>query len=278
MGVRAPADKRFHRSHIKPSRRRSIWQQVRRFGRTVVLLVLVGYALHRATDWVLTTSMLAINKIEVEGLSRFSEGEFNALVSLLHGQNILTIDLDGWRNRLTASPWVKDVEFRRVMPSTIQIVVSEKMPVGIGRFGERLYLIDEQGVVIDEYGPQYGDFDLPIVDNLFAHLDHGQPVIDSDRKKMHSRFIEDFERRPGLLRRVSQIDVADPDNIVVLLDGDRAQLHLGNVRFADRIHKYLEMIDVIREHVPEIDYVDLRYGNRVYVGPAASESLSPIVL
>ena len=278
MGVRAPADKRFHRSHIKPSRRRSIWQQVRRFGRTVVLLVLVGYALHRATDWVLTTSMLAINKIEVEGLSRFSEGEFDALVSLLHGQNILTIDLDGWRNRLTASPWVKDVEFRRVMPSTIQIVVSEKMPVGIGRFGERLYLIDDQGVVIDEYGPQYGDFDLPIVDNLFAHLDHGQPVIDSDRKKMHSRFIEDFERRPGLLRRVSQIDVADPDNIVVLLDGDRAQLHLGNVRFADRIHKYLEMIDVIREHVPEIDYVDLRYGNRVYVGPAASESLSPIVL
>ena len=278
MGVRAPADKRFHRSHIKPSRRRSIWQQVRRFGRTVVLLVLVGYALHRATDWVLTTSMLAINKIEVEGLSRFSEGEFDALVSLLHGQNILTIDLDGWRNRLTASPWVKDVEFRRVMPSTIQIVVSEKMPVGIGRFGERLYLIDEQGVVIDEYGPQYGDFDLPIVDNLFVHLDHGQPVIDSDRKKMHGRFIEDFERRPGLLRRVSQIDVADPDNIVVLLDGDRAQLHLGNVRFADRIHKYLEMIDVILEHVPEIDYVDLRYGNRVYVGPAASESLSPIVL
>ena len=278
MGVRAPADKRFHRSHIKPSRRRSIWQQVRRFGRTVVLLVLVGYALHRATDWVLTTSMLAINKIEVEGLSRFSEGEFNALVSLLHGQNILTIDLDGWRNRLTASPWVKDVEFRRVMPSTIQIVVSEKMPVGVGRFGERLYLIDEQGVVIDEYGPQYGDFDLPIVDNLFAHLDHGQPVIDSDRKKMHSRFIEDFERRPGLLRRVSQIDVADPDDVAVLLDGDRAQLHLGNVRFADRIHKYLEMIDVIREHVPEIDYVDLRYGNRVYVGPAASESLSPIVL
>lgn len=277
MGVRAPADKRFHRSHIKPSRRRSIWQQVRRLGQTVILLVLVGYALHRATEWVLNTSMLAINRIEVEGLSRFSEGEFNALVSLLHGQNILTIDLDGWRNRLTASPWVKDVEFRRVMPSTIQIIVSEKMPVGVGRFGERLYLIDEQGVVIDEHGPQYGDFDLPIVDNLFVHLDHGQPVIDSDRKKMHSRFIEDFERRPELLRRVSQIDVADPDDVAVLLDGDRVQLHLGNVRFADRIHKYLEMIDVIREHVPEIDYVDLRYGNRVYVGPTASESLSSIV-
>ena len=278
MGVRVPADKRFHRSHIKPSRRRTIWQQGCRLGRTVVILALVGYALHRATDLVLNASLLAIDKIEVEGLSRFSEGEFNALVNLLHGQNILTIDLNIWRNRLTASPWVKDVEFRRLMPSTIQIAVSEKMPVSFGRVSERLYLIDEDGVVIDEHGPQYGDFDLPIVDNLFVHLDHGQPVIDSDRKKMHGRFIEDFERRPELLRRVSQIDVADPDNVVVLLDGDRVHLHLGNVRFADRIHKYLEMIDVILEHVPEIDYVDLRYGNRVYVGPAASESLSPIVL
>ena len=277
MRVRVPADKRFHRSHIKPSRRRTIWQQGCRLGRTVVILALVGYALHRATDFVLNASMLAIDKIEVEGLSRFSEGEFNALVNLLHGQNILTIDLSVWRNRLTASPWVKDVEFRRLLPSTIQIAVSEKMPVGFGRVGERLYLIDEDGVVIDEHGPQYGDFDLPIVDNLFVHLDHGQPVIDSARKKMHSRFIGALERRPELLRRVSQIDVADPDDVVVLLDGDGVHLHLGNLRFAERIHQYLEMVDVIREHVPEIDYVDLRYGNRVYVGPSESNSLSPTV-
>ncbi len=277
MGVRVPADKRFHRSHIKPSRRRTIWQQGCRLGRTVVILALVGYALHRATDLVLDASMLAIDKIEVEGLSRFSEGEFNALVNLLHGQNILTIDLNVWRNRLTASPWVKDVEFRRLMPSTIQIAVSEKMPVGFGRVGERLYLIDEDGVVIDEHGPQYGDFDLPIVDNLFVHLDHGKPVIDSARKKMHSRFIGALERRPELLRRVSQIDVADPDDVVVLLDGDGVYLHLGNVRFAERIHQYLEMADVLREHVPEIAYVDLRYGNRVFVGPSESKSLSPTV-
>ena len=277
MGVRVPADKRFHRSHIKPSRRRTIWQQGCRLGRTVVILALVGYALHRATDLVLNASMLAIDKIEVEGLSRFSEGEFNALVNLLHGQNILTIDLNIWRNRLTASPWVKDVEFRRLMPSTIQIAVSEKMPVSFGRVGERLYLIDEDGVVIDEHGPQYGDFDLPIVDNLFVHLDHGQPVIDSARKKMHSRFIGALERRPELLRRVSQIDVADPDDVVVLLDGDGVHLHLGNVRFAERIHQYLEMAGVLREHVPEIAYVDLRYGNRVYVGPSESKSLSPTV-
>jgi cell division septal protein FtsQ len=63
----------------------------------------------------------------------------------------------------------------------------------------------------------------------------------------------------------------------VLLDGDGVYLHLGNVRFAERIHQYLEMADVLREHVPEIAYVDLRYGNRVFVGPSESKSLSPTV-
>ena len=79
MGVRVPADKRFHRSHIKPSRRRTIWQQGCRLGRTVVILALVGYALHRATDLVLNASMLAIDKIEVGGAFAVLRGGIQCL-------------------------------------------------------------------------------------------------------------------------------------------------------------------------------------------------------
>ena len=31
-----------------------------------------------------------------------------------------------------------------------------------------MYLVDERGVIIDQYGPQYADLDLPIVDGLSA--------------------------------------------------------------------------------------------------------------
>ena len=30
----------------------------------------------------------------------------------------------------------------------------------------RLYLVDERGAVIDEFGPQYANLDLPIVDGF----------------------------------------------------------------------------------------------------------------
>ena len=38
--------------------------------------------------------------------------------------------------------------------------------MGIGRIGDRLYLIDQRGTIIDEFGPNYAEFDLPIIDGL----------------------------------------------------------------------------------------------------------------
>ena len=55
---------------------------------------------------------------------------------------------------------------------------------------------------------------------------------------------------------------------VVLLDGDRALLHLGYARFAERLDGYLEMNQALRARVPEIEYVDLRFEGRMYVRPA----------
>jgi len=38
---------------------------------------------------------------------------------------------------------------------------------------ERFYLVDAEGVVIDRFGPQYRQFDLPIVDGLVAGTEAG---------------------------------------------------------------------------------------------------------
>ena len=40
-------------------------------------------------------------------------------------------------------------------------------------------------------------------------------------------------------------------------------------KFLERLQSYLELAPALRERVPEIDYVDLRFGTRVYVRPAA---------
>ena len=277
MGVRAPTDKRFRRSRVRPARRPRDWK-LRWWNafRAVVVLSLVGYAAYRAAHLVLNAPALSIDRVEVQGNTRLSTGEVLALVDGLRGQNILTARLHEWRSRLVTSPWVKDAALRKIVPSTVEIVVSERMPVGLGRAGSRLYLVNERGAVIDEYGPQYADFDLPIIDGLIELVEGGPPMIDGGRAALARRVLADLSDRPDLARRVSQLDVTDPYNVVVLLDGDGALLHLGNERFADRLHAYLEMAAALRQRVPVIDYVDLRFGERVYVGPTGSEASVPV--
>ena len=47
-------------------------------------------------------------------------------------------------------------------------------------------------------------------------------------------------------------------------------LHLGDDRFAERLQSYLELAPALKEQVPEMEYADLRFENRVYVRPAGS--------
>ena len=89
-----------------------------------------------------------------------------ALLDGLRGANMLTADLEAWRRKLLESPWVADAAIRRVFPGTVAVAITERQPLGIGRISDSLYLVDSRGIVIDEYGPNYAEFDLPIIDGL----------------------------------------------------------------------------------------------------------------
>jgi cell division septal protein FtsQ len=156
---------------------------------------------------------------------------------------------------------------RIIVPSTVEVQIVERQPIGISRLGSQLYLVDRSGTVIDEFGPRYREFDLPIVDGLVRSPRKGKPVIDATRAELAARVVDSIGARKTIAKRVSQIDVSNPKDVVVLLDGDPALLHLGNDRFVERLRSYLEVASTLRDRVADIDYVDLRFDDRVYVKP-----------
>lgn len=267
MSVRASSEKNFRRARVKPARRRGARWMTWRLLRLAAALLLVTYAGYRAFELILDASMLQVRRVLVRGNARLSTGEIHALVDGLAGSSILTADLAGYRRRLLASPWVEDAAIRRVLPSTVEVFVSERRPIGLSRVRGQLYLVDRRGTLIDEFGPQYADFDLPIVDGL-VRAPGAQPSIDDVRAALAARVIEALAANPQLARRVSQIDVTDAHDAVVLLDDDPALLHLGDEQFAERLQSYVELAPALRRSVQDIDYVDLRFGERVYVRPA----------
>ena len=201
----------------------------------------------------------------MEGNRRLSPGEVAGLVGLLRGQNLLVADLDAGRASLMASGWIREAMLRRVLPSAVHVTLDEREPVGLGRFGSRLFLVDAAGHVIDEFGPRFADLDLPIIDGLSPG---GDSAVDARRAGLAGRLIAAVGAERDLATRVSQVDVANPHDAVVLLNGDPVRIHLGERQFAARLRTYLDIAQGLREAVPEIDYVDVRFGRKVYVGPA----------
>ncbi len=272
MSVKAPAEKNFRRSKTRPGSRKGSAGAARyvswRLGRYALAMLVVSYAGYRATALVLHASGLQVRHITVRGNVRISSGEVQALVDGLRGSSILTADLGSYRRRLLESPWVSDAALRRVLPSTVEVFVSERRPMGLCRLGSTLYLVDAGGTLIDEFGPQYAEFDLPIIDGLVGPPNTGRPTIDEGRAELASRVIEAIAPRKDIAERISQIDVRDLHDAVVMLQGDTALLHLGEEKFLERLQSYVDLAPALREQVREIDYVDLRFGERVYVRPA----------
>lgn len=274
--VHAPADRRFRRAQVRPARRRRLrdrwWARLVRVALVAAAVACAGY---QVGDLILHASVLRIDRLVVRGNQRLSTGEVLALLEDLRGANILTADLAAWRRRLVASPWVGDASLRRVLPSTVEVHVTERRPMGLARVNEHVHLVDATGVFIDDYGPQYSGLDLPIIDGLVPGPPEAVPLVDQRRTALAARLIEAVGARRELARQISQIDVSDVYDAVVILEGDPALIHLGTDRFAERLQSYLELAPALRARVPEIDYVDLRFDERVYVRPAAPAAARP---
>jgi cell division protein FtsQ len=231
----------------------------------VAIVVIVGVAVSRGVDMALSSEALTVMHVSVEGNERVSDGEVLGLLAGIEGGSLVTGDLEIWREKLLASPWVADATIRRRLPGGVVVHIVERQPMGIARVRGGLFLVDGSGAIIDAFGPNYAEFDLPIIDGL--DRDAGEAQVEPGRVRLAGRVMSELAGRPALARQVSQIDVTDPRDVVVLLQGETTLVRLGSTNFLARIESYLDLRPALVERVSGIDYVDLRFDERVYVGP-----------
>ena len=202
MSVKAPAERelpsraRCARARRKPTRALSVSRGGPRAGRWRSRVV--GYAGYRATNLVLHASVLQVRRITVHGNVRLSSGEVQALVDGLRGTSILTADLPRYRRGCWS---------RRGSPTSrcggCCRRRSKCSSPSDGRWGcagsaATLYLIDPHGTVIDEFGPQYAEFDLPIIDGLVRRaVARASRRSTSARAELAARVIDALARAEG---------------------------------------------------------------------------------
>ena len=274
IGVPAQGDRRFRRSDVHPSGRGSRPSISRRTAGLVVAVLLVGGVLAYGAHAVLTSRWFTVRQIAVHGTNRLTSSDIEALVGDLRHDNILLADLGRYQRRLLGSPWIGDVTLRRELPSTVVIDITERVPLVFAHLGDRLFLVDRTGAIIDERGPRYRDLDLPVVDGLAAPRATPGSSVDPWRVYLVERFLSALSAVPALRTRVSQIDVSDPHDITVLLEGDPTVVRVGDEHFVDRLQRYLALAPTLRAKLSDLEYVDVRFDNNLFVMPRGRVSSS----
>lgn len=263
-GLPVPTDKRFRRSDVRTGRRRN-WRRLLFRAAWLGGGALVAVALIAWLGSVLVAApVLKVDRLVVGGNVRVSTAEVESRLQGIRGESVLKVDLEQYRLRLLESRWVSSAELWRVLPSTVQVRITERTPLAVARLHGQLYLVDANGVIIDSFGPQYAQFDLPIVDGLITDASNGG-VVDPARIHLVQRLFREVSAKPDLFRRLSQVDVSDSRNAIVLLEGEPVRLMLGDRDFLGRILRYQAAAPTLRDQVQIGDYYDLRFGDRVFV-------------
>ena len=251
------------------SRRRVL----RRTAGFVALAVLVGGALAYGAHAMLTSRWFTVRHLAVHGTNRLTTNDVEARVSDLRGDNILRADLGRYQQELQDSPWISAATLHRELPSTVVIDITERVPMVFAHLGDRLYLVDSTGAIIDENGPRYRDLDLPVVDGLASPGAPPGSSVDRWRVSLVERFLDAVAAAPALRSKVSQVDVSDPHDITVLLEGDPTVVRVGDEHFVDRLERYQALAPTLREKLSDLEYVDVRFDN-LFVRPRGRVSTS----
>lgn len=134
-------------------RRRSAWRPVLAL---VAVLVAVG-----AFGWVVLASpLLQATSVQLVGGERLGVAEVEALASADIGTPLATVDIAALAARIELLPVVADAQVLRVWPSTLEVRVTERVPVAAVARDGGVALVDADGVQLATEPKTPGDVPL----------------------------------------------------------------------------------------------------------------------
>ena len=205
--------------------------------------LLLLLALASAVIWALRA--LPVEHIVVGGrLEHLREDTLREALAGELSAGLVFVDLQALRRRLEALPWVYRAQLRRRFPGTLEVLVSEQLP--IARWGDAAFLNHEARVIPVNEDPRWDD--LPRIRG---------PEGSQGRLMKRYRRLREALADVGLRPRALSEDAFG--QLRVQLDNGVA-LHLGDRDFSVRLRRFLQLWrGALHGADRPVRRVDLRY-------------------
>lgn len=227
--------------------------------RRVVIFLLVSALVITVSVYISGTirSVFPIKHFVFSGNKHLTDDELKILAGLYGGEGLITISSKEVSQRLLKSPWIKSVSLRKEFPETLSVVIEEAVPLALLDMNGHLFLIDDNGKLLEE-----------LKDEAVPFL----PIITGDPFKEREGFSEALNlinvmKGKGLLLGKDHIEInaQRPQELAISIDGIIVKVGAGG--YQEKLERLIELEDEIKRRNTAVDYIDLRFANRVILKP-----------
>ena len=199
-------------------------------------------------------------------LFRIAHVELPASVSLrvresLIGDNLLTLDIRALAEEVTRQqPDVKQVRVVRRLPNTLRFEAIPRLPVAQVRL-DRWYPVDREGFILPEGSAEPAGSLLRVggFDGGASALRAGRENTD-ERLQLALRVAVSLRRTaPAIARRLTQLNVSDPQQIRFLLDGATEVRCGSEAELSAHLERLEGALKAIARHPVDVGYIDVRF-------------------
>ncbi len=265
------AEQHYWRRRANRQVRQARWtSRLHRWSAVGLGLIIIGAALFQAASHAVEELKeqggLTVERIEIEGAEGAGLESIRNELTPFVGQNIVDLNLYDVVAAAESDPWVLSSAVKRVLPGTLRVTVSLRRPVAAALIDGHVYLVDPSGYVIGKRTEEHADLSLLVGldaledDALVAALARGARAV-----------LELQRAADGWMDGVAELDLSSPDRIAARTVDPGPMIWLDPVEVGRNLNLYREMRGEIAQQAGELQYVDLRWRDRIAVMPAIQE-------
>jgi cell division protein FtsQ len=195
----------------------------------------------------------------VEGIHYASASQIRHVFAQDFGRSLYLVPVEERRAQLVQIDWVEDAAVSKIWPNTVRVRVQERKPVAFVRLQpnhhdgtSQLALIDKDGYILR---PRVAArFTLPVITGI------RESEARENRRARVRRVLGMLKEIGPLAEQISEVNVADPNNLIVAehIDNGVVNLMLGDENYTDRLQNFLANYEEIKLKRPDAKTLDLR--------------------
>ncbi len=240
----------------------------------------VGACLIALVTLVCIVVFFGLKKTEIRGNSRYTEEQILEACGFSSADNLFGIDLKKAKEDIIKKcPYISNVKFQRVLPSTLVITVTEDAPSYCAEIYGDFFLLSADLRIISKHDI-YEDIEVLDMPVIYLKLPQVERAVSGERivfdKSSNYGHLIDFLkklREHEIYQRTNCIDASDRYHLVLYTDGSRYKIDIGTSDSLDTKIKFVKKVietaynenSIVAINVERVNQIVVREQDKLFV-------------